>query len=269
MISANKMHSECNDVRLYARRKQKHWVADNTCNTDSTDIWIKIDELVSGDNQLTLCYGDTTLSDQSNGNETFPIYFDDFVRASDNDFTHPGSGQDYGVTAGKVSLNSGYFKQHSSSGYAPTAEVTISYPGDTYFSIVQHAYYSSVGSGLYQGNRISLTGFSFASYSTNANYHAYSNLPGGSWHSGSGGLVSGGTYLFEVQYHPNKMVRKCLEFCSWDTTRSGSHTISSGDNILQFAGGHSGYSAQFDYMFYRKRIGEGDPTFTIGDEIAP
>ena len=41
------MHSECNDIRLYAgEEKQKHWVADNTCNTDSTDIWIKIDELV-------------------------------------------------------------------------------------------------------------------------------------------------------------------------------------------------------------------------------
>ena len=87
LISALKMHSECNDIRVYSGEvKQKHWVADNTCNTDSTDIWIKVDELEVGDNQLTLCYGDTTLSNQSNGNETFPVYFDDFVRETDNDF---------------------------------------------------------------------------------------------------------------------------------------------------------------------------------------
>ena len=109
----------------------------------------------------------------------------------------------------------------------------------------------------------------FASYSTNSSYHAHSYLPGGTWHNGSGGLVAGGNYLFEIQYDPNKIVRKCIEFCSWNTTRTGTHGTAAGDISLKFGGGYSGYAAQFDYMFYRKRIGEGDPTFIIGAEIAP
>ena len=47
------------------------------------------------------------------------------------------------------------------------------------------------------------------------------------------------------------------------------HGTAAGDISLKFGGGYSGYAAQFDYMFYRKRIGEGDPTFIIGAEIAP
>ena len=131
-------------------------------------------------------------------------------------------GQDYGISAGHNSINSGYFKMHSSSGYAPNPEVMIPYPGDSYFSIVQRAYYSSVGSGAMQGGWININNYAgFASYSTNSSYHAHSYLPGGTWHNGSGGLVAGGNYLFEIQYDPNKIVRKCIEFCSWNTTRTG------------------------------------------------
>jgi len=78
-ISAGKMQSDCGDIRFTSSAgiELPYWI-ETGCNTSTTDIWVKIDNIPSsGGITIYMYYGNPSAENGSDGDETF-IFFDDF-----------------------------------------------------------------------------------------------------------------------------------------------------------------------------------------------
>ncbi len=88
-IAAGKMRSDCADIRVYVGdgcepvTPVNFWIADGTCNTAKTNIWLGLPAIAAGaTTPLAIFWGNPTATTQSNGTAVFPIFFDDFNGAS-------------------------------------------------------------------------------------------------------------------------------------------------------------------------------------------
>ena|GEM_PF-3564060 len=84
-ITAGRMRSDCADLRVYsgngctAGTPASFWVADGTCNTTSTSVWLGLPSLLAGSfTSFAIYWGDPNATSLSNGAAVFPIFFDDF-----------------------------------------------------------------------------------------------------------------------------------------------------------------------------------------------
>lgn len=68
LISANKMRSDCGDLRVFdtdGTTSLNYWIVDGTCNTASTEIWVKVPSLPSSSSALVQPLSDANLSSSS------------------------------------------------------------------------------------------------------------------------------------------------------------------------------------------------------------
>ena len=98
LIANNKLDSSCYGIRVLSNEEKiNHWIADNSCNSESTHIWVKVPSVSDGINDLTICYGDETLDNESNSSDVFPVFFDDFNLSSiSSDYLKTGSVSEWG-----------------------------------------------------------------------------------------------------------------------------------------------------------------------------
>lgn len=83
LITAGHMRSDCGDLRVKdvdGSSDIPYWL-EFGCNTSSTVIWTKVPSLAVGSNTIYTNYGNSSLTSQSNGDNTF-IFFDDFESGS-------------------------------------------------------------------------------------------------------------------------------------------------------------------------------------------
>lgn len=84
LITAGKMRPDCGDLRLLDSgpgRQLNYWIQDDTCNTATTTVWVKVPTLPNGGKSIYLTHGDFNLSSNSSGNSVFQ-FFDDFESAT-------------------------------------------------------------------------------------------------------------------------------------------------------------------------------------------
>jgi len=88
-IAAGRMRADCADLRVYADDgctpvvATSFWVADGTCNTTKTDVWLVLPTLAKDTRQkAALFWGNPLAASLSNGAAVFPIFFDDFSGAA-------------------------------------------------------------------------------------------------------------------------------------------------------------------------------------------
>ncbi|MCU0697077.1 MAG: DUF2341 domain-containing protein [Myxococcaceae bacterium] len=84
-IAAGRMRSDCGDLRIFAgdgctpTDAVPFWVADGTCNTASTNVWLRLPVVNAGTSTpLSMFWGNPSATSQSNGPAVFPTFFDDF-----------------------------------------------------------------------------------------------------------------------------------------------------------------------------------------------
>lgn len=88
LISANKMQSNCADLRItdLDGNLLPHWIEESNpgCNTVNTKIWVKIPNIYKGNNvtNIFIYYGNNQATDVENGNNVFE-FFDNFDEYSD------------------------------------------------------------------------------------------------------------------------------------------------------------------------------------------
>lgn len=107
LISSGKMKNDCSDIRVFEGENQlSTWIGEDSCNTTETDIYFKIPSFSPGNISIDLFYGDLNLNSVHSGEETFPIFFDDFNRA--DLFTKiNSSGDSYTITLNDGTVVSG------------------------------------------------------------------------------------------------------------------------------------------------------------------
>ncbi len=84
-IAQGRMRADCADLRVYADDgcvpavATSFWVADGTCNTTKTDVWLVLPTLAKDAHQkAALFWGNPAAAPLSDGATVFPIFFDDF-----------------------------------------------------------------------------------------------------------------------------------------------------------------------------------------------
>ena len=256
LIDNNKLNSDCSDLRvLSAEEKISYWVADNSCNTDATSLWVKVPEVRDGVNDLTVCYGDSTLDNESDSYAVFPVFFDDF-----NDGNIP---EDY-TKIGSVTENGGTLNVTGTSSYSRVS-TNIPSPEDASFSIIKKVRFSSVGSSGFAGTAIRVDGTGFNSYSMTTSYSNIndSNLTS---HAGAGAISTDTDFIIEYGYQQSSFSRKCISGCSWNTTRVENPNISFGTTPLLMTSTYSGYSLAIDYLFYANNLPGVAPIVNVQEE---
>lgn len=110
LISAGKMQSDCDDIRVKDTNQTtelSYWVGG--CNTANTTIWFKVPSITGSSNKTVyIYYGDTSASSEVNGNNVFE-FFDDFNTGSTYDSAKwtwfSGDGSTVSVTGGELVIN--------------------------------------------------------------------------------------------------------------------------------------------------------------------
>jgi len=88
LISANKMQSACEDLRVtdWDGNLLAHWIEEDNpgCNNANTKVWVKVPTVYKGNNASTIFiyYGNSTASNTENGSNVFE-FFEDFTEYSD------------------------------------------------------------------------------------------------------------------------------------------------------------------------------------------
>ena len=80
LINDGKMEGDCSDIMVTDQTGAKipHWVADHSCGTSNTYIWVKVPILKPSGNALSLYYGDANFNSAYSGTDVFASYFEDF-----------------------------------------------------------------------------------------------------------------------------------------------------------------------------------------------
>ena len=262
LTTANFDYSKCKndggDIRFTASGAETalpYWIEDWNYNGDSK-IWVKVDSIPGGSNAcLYVFYGKNDATSESNGDNTFPIFFDDF----------PGSSLDTDKWdyAGTPSVSD--------------SEVTLSGEGE--YIKTKNTYTGGFASrtkfkGIGTGIRLFLGGFALAGNtavnndSTSALYY-YSSWSDFYYNSGNGASYDAQTLnvALDADYHIT------------DTKRTGSTDIFNIDdgsnvsglyptNLARYYRLYSHFAAGslvVDWVLIRK-YATPDPTNELGEE---
>lgn len=103
LISAGKMQSDCDDIRVtdVNGKVLPHWIetGTNACNTTITAIWTKVPSIPTSGATVYLYYGNPSATNTQNGDKVFE-FFDDFSGSSLNTTKWP-------TTVGSPTVSSG------------------------------------------------------------------------------------------------------------------------------------------------------------------
>ena len=126
LISAGKMKSDCGDTRFTesdGTTSLNYWI-ESGCNTTVTTIWVNIPQVPTGSKTIYVYYGNLSLSEASNGTNTFP-FFDNFAGTTldTSKWTPTVSG------SGSVTVNNGVTLNNPSVN-ADSAYIGVKNPGN-------------------------------------------------------------------------------------------------------------------------------------------
>ncbi len=109
LISAGKLQSACQDLRVTDNTGQSlnYWIetGTNTCNTTTTNIWVKVPTIPTGASTVYVYYGNNTAAAAQNGNLTFD-FFDDFSASTLNTQKWTATGA-YSISGGTITITTG------------------------------------------------------------------------------------------------------------------------------------------------------------------
>lgn len=100
-ISNGKMQGDCGDIRFTSSDgvSLPYWVVDDTCNTSTTDIWVKVDDIPpTGGTTIYMYYGNSSADNGEDGNQVFE-FFDDFEDSSIDTSKWGGDNSDFSENA--------------------------------------------------------------------------------------------------------------------------------------------------------------------------
>lgn len=103
LITAGKMQSDCDDIRItdVSGKILANWIetGTNACNTATTAIWTKVPSISTTGTTVYLYYGNSSAVSTQNGNQVF-LFFDDFAGSTINT-------SKWNNTTGTITLSSG------------------------------------------------------------------------------------------------------------------------------------------------------------------
>ena len=113
LISAGKMQSDCDDIRITDANGKllPHWIEENNpgCNQTTTKIWTKIPSISTTGNTLYVYYGNPSVSNIEKGGDVFS-FFDDFNSSAVNqEKWYIASGTTYSLSGGVLQITLGSF----------------------------------------------------------------------------------------------------------------------------------------------------------------
>jgi hypothetical protein len=75
MISSGELQTECQDLRFTnsSGSQLDYWI-ESGCNTDSTHVWVEVDELLNGSNTVYMYYSNPTAQTATSGIDTFMLF---------------------------------------------------------------------------------------------------------------------------------------------------------------------------------------------------
>jgi len=94
-ITAAKMQTDCGDIRFTSQAgvELPYWIQDGTCNSTTTDIWVKVDNIpATGGTTIYMYYGNPSATNQSRGNDTFEWFYDFAGTTIDTSLLNYGGG---------------------------------------------------------------------------------------------------------------------------------------------------------------------------------
>ena len=104
LITAGKMQSDCDDIRItdINGKVLPHWIEENNpgCNDSVTKIWTKVPSIPTSDATVYLYYGHPSASNIENGANVFQ-FFEDFSSGNLDNWTNPCSAT---VTSGYMNI---------------------------------------------------------------------------------------------------------------------------------------------------------------------
>ena len=286
LISSGKMNSDCSDIRMVHEGVQlSTWIGEESCNTNKTDIFFKIPSFTVGQTTIDLYYGDLSLTSIHNGDDTFPLYFDDFNRASFYDKTF--NGQSYTVTdviggnftsgmgnfqmnynssnnKGKLKLNSGSVYK----GYNYQFQVNINKTDDSYVILGSKVRWLTTGTSSMLAGGMFFNGSFRQMIGKYTNYTFIWSSVGYQGYKNQGVITSGIDYHYSMELLQGVTRDTCWKNCNWTITKADTTEVSPRTYQLGFYGPYSGNSYELDYYFARKTLPTGDPVITIGAETA-
>jgi hypothetical protein len=73
LITASKMQSDCDDIRVTDINGKliPHWIEPTTCNTSATKIWTKVPSISTSGDTVYLYYGNSAVNSKSSTTDTF------------------------------------------------------------------------------------------------------------------------------------------------------------------------------------------------------
>jgi len=121
LIEANKMRPDCGDIHFYDANgvELNYWIRPGTCDTNTTEIYVRVPYLSSDSPYIYMYYGDKNYTSQSNA-DAVGVFFDDFNTLS------PAWHQVYG----KWAVSNGYLVVTQQAPGAPGS--VIIYTGRTF-----------------------------------------------------------------------------------------------------------------------------------------
>jgi hypothetical protein len=75
MISSGELQTECEDLRFTnsSGLELDYWI-ESGCNTDSTKVWVEVDQLVNGNNTIYVYYSNPSAEGAASGEDTFLLF---------------------------------------------------------------------------------------------------------------------------------------------------------------------------------------------------
>lgn len=123
-INSGEMRTDCGDVRFVDEdgNPLSYWIEPNTIDTPHTVAWVKVNLAPNEHKLIYMLYGNPTATTTANGDNTFPLFFDDFSKGNlDNtkwtyNFNNPLFVNDTypnGINFTYLSLDYTYYNNHN------------------------------------------------------------------------------------------------------------------------------------------------------------
>uniref|UniRef100_A0A7V3J940 DUF2341 domain-containing protein n=1 Tax=candidate division CPR3 bacterium TaxID=2268181 RepID=A0A7V3J940_UNCC3 len=255
LISAGKMQSDCDDIRITDQQSNllPHWIEENNpgCNNSATKIWTKVPSLPTSGTTIYVYYGNPSATNTQSGDKVFE-FFDDFNSDSLNfqkwqTWEVDGSNA-YNISGGKLQLTGG----------GNTGFITKSYSGNNYRIVSRMIGQSDSGllCRVSDKDHLYLVRTNVAGYATD--YF----IRNGSWSGLGGGYPDFGSWanyrIVEFSANGNSLSSK-VDGIQMNTITN--NTFSSGGIGLRKYGGNP----FFDWIYVIK-YASSDPSSSLSSE---
>ncbi len=173
LITAGKMQSDCDDIRIVSENGAvlPHWIEENNpgCNQTTTKIWTKVPSIPTTGTNIYLYYGNTNATNAQSGDNVF-LFFDDFNDAALNAGKWYSAGT-VSITGGAVRMAIGKIQSVQALDNTVTVESRSRVTSTTYTNT------GHIAVGLMDSTQADGYGF-WPFYRNNSQWHQYWRSPG-------------------------------------------------------------------------------------------